>query len=146
MQHGLGMRESSGRYCEGRDASADNTSAETAEAGLFQCSWNAQSASPLLLTLFEESKGMVNFLEIFREGVTAHANDEENFGSGDGRDFQALTKTNPLFAVRFAALCLRKQRRHWGPINTRRSEIRPEVDALFKEAMAQVEADYPVTS
>src|SRR4051812_32385847 len=32
---GLGMRESSGRYCEGRDRSASNTTAETAEAGLF---------------------------------------------------------------------------------------------------------------
>ena len=33
---GLGMRESSGKYCEGRDKSASNRSAETAEAGLFQ--------------------------------------------------------------------------------------------------------------
>ena len=30
---GLGMRESSGRYCEGRDMSASNVSAETAECG-----------------------------------------------------------------------------------------------------------------
>jgi hypothetical protein len=39
---GLGMRESSGRYCEGRDQSASNTSADTAEAGLFQMSWDAR--------------------------------------------------------------------------------------------------------
>src|SRR5207248_2328157 len=45
---GLGMRESSGRYCEGRDRSANNTTAETAEAGLFQTSFNARRASPLL--------------------------------------------------------------------------------------------------
>jgi nicotinamide mononucleotide (NMN) deamidase PncC len=31
---GLGMRESSGRHCEGRDMSASNTSSDTAEAGL----------------------------------------------------------------------------------------------------------------
>src|SRR5262245_53679342 len=30
---GLGMRESSGRYCEGLDRSAENTTAEKAEAG-----------------------------------------------------------------------------------------------------------------
>jgi N-acetylmuramoyl-L-alanine amidase len=33
---GLAMRESSGKYCEGRDPSADNVEAETAEAGLLQ--------------------------------------------------------------------------------------------------------------
>src|SRR4051812_1648627 len=48
----LGMRESSGRYCEGRDRSANNPSAQTAEAGLFQTSFNARHASPLLPKLF----------------------------------------------------------------------------------------------
>src|SRR5688500_16173892 len=38
---GLGMRESSGKHCEGRDQAADNTTANTAEAGLFQTSFNA---------------------------------------------------------------------------------------------------------
>jgi hypothetical protein len=33
---GLGMQESSGRYSCGRDTTADNTGADTAEAGLFQ--------------------------------------------------------------------------------------------------------------
>jgi hypothetical protein len=32
---GHGMRESSGRYCEGRDRSAENVASDTAEAGLF---------------------------------------------------------------------------------------------------------------
>jgi len=47
---GLGMRESSGHYGEGRDASATNTSAYTAEAGLFQVSYNSHHASLLLVT------------------------------------------------------------------------------------------------
>src|SRR5262245_21996499 len=38
---GLGMRESAGKHCEGRDASATNTTAETAETGLFQVSHNS---------------------------------------------------------------------------------------------------------
>jgi len=46
---GLGMRESSGNCFEGRDISASNTSSETAEAGLFQQSYNSFSASPDLL-------------------------------------------------------------------------------------------------
>jgi hypothetical protein len=42
---GHGMRESSGRHCEGRDLSADNVQSDTAEAGLFQTSYNAHSAT-----------------------------------------------------------------------------------------------------
>src|SRR5262249_31929951 len=37
---GLGMRMSSGRYCEGRDQIVTNINSETAQAGLFQMSWN----------------------------------------------------------------------------------------------------------
>src|SRR6478672_2605275 len=50
---GLGMRESSGKHCEGRDRSAHNTTAETAEAGLFQTSFNARHASALMPRLFD---------------------------------------------------------------------------------------------
>ena len=51
---GLGMRELSGRYCEGRDQSASNTSADTAEAGLFQMSWDAHGASRQISRLLDE--------------------------------------------------------------------------------------------
>ena len=42
---GLGARESSGRYCEGRDMSATNVAADTAEACCYQTSWNIRSCS-----------------------------------------------------------------------------------------------------
>ena len=45
MLLGLGMRELSGRYCEGRDMSASNVSADTAEAGMHQTSYNIRSFS-----------------------------------------------------------------------------------------------------
>ena len=51
---GLDMRESSGRCCEGRDLSASNTTADTAEAGLFQQSWNSRFASPELPKLVSQ--------------------------------------------------------------------------------------------
>lgn len=51
---GLGMRESSGKYCEGRDRAVSNTSASWAEAGMFQTSFDATSANPLLGQLFEQ--------------------------------------------------------------------------------------------
>src|SRR6185295_1269870 len=49
---GLGMRESSGKHCEGRDTTATNTTADTAEAGLFQVSYNSRRAHFLLEALF----------------------------------------------------------------------------------------------
>jgi Bacterial SH3 domain len=64
---GLGMRESSGRYCEGRDRSANNTGANTAEAGLFQMSYDARSASPPLAATFSRilSQAIVRICRCF---------------------------------------------------------------------------------
>lgn len=140
---GLGMRESSGRYCDGRDKSADNTTAETAEAGLFQTSFNARRASPLLPKLFEEFRAnpTPSYLDVFQEGVRAKDAELENFGDGDGRDFQKLSKECPFFALEFAAIGLRNLRKHWGPINRRGAEIKPEADALFKDVEKLVEKD-----
>jgi hypothetical protein len=139
---GLGMRESSGRYCEGRDRSASNTTAETAEAGLFQTSYNARHASPLMPKLFAQfmAKPSPSYLDIFAEGVQAKDSELENYGDGDGRDFQKLSKSCPFFALEFAALGLRNIRKHWGPINRREAEIRPDADALFREVQTLVDA------
>jgi hypothetical protein len=130
---GLGMRESSGRYCEGRDRSANNTSSDTAEAGLFQMSWDAHTSSPLIPQLFAEYSAKPDgFLSIFQEGVTCSHNDYANYGDGDGEAFQQLCKTCPAFAVEAAAIGLRVLRRHWGPLNRRAAEIRPEADELLR--------------
>lgn len=138
---GLGMRESSGQFCEGRDVSASNTTAETAEAGLFQTSFNARTASPLMPQLFEHySANPSGFVEVFREGVHCSASDLQNFGTGPGKEFQRLSKECPAFAVEFAAVGLRNMRKHWGPINTRAAQVRPECDALFKQVQAIVDA------
>lgn len=134
---GLGMRESSGRYCEGRDVRADNRSADTAEAGLFQMSWNVHVASPLIRQLFSEySKKSDGFLSIFQEGVRAGHNDYANYGDGDGAAFQKLCKLCPAFAVEAAAVGLRVSREHWGPIKTRAAEVRPEADRLLQKVQS----------
>jgi uncharacterized protein (TIGR02594 family) len=138
---GLGMRESSGRCCEGRDRSALNTTAETAEAGLFQQSWNSRVASPELPKLFAEySANRQGFYSIFSEGVRPHAGDLNNFGSGDGAAFQALCKSCPAFAVEAAAVGLRTIRTHWGPINRQEAELRPEADSLFRQVQDIVDS------
>jgi hypothetical protein len=138
---GLGMRESSGRHCEGRDRSAENVTADTAEAGLFQTSFNASRAHALLPQLFqqylEESSG---FVEIFREGVACRPSDLENFGTGPGRDFQRLSKECPAFAAEFAAVCLRHLRKHWGPITRKEVQLVPDCDALLRSVQEVVDA------
>ncbi|WP_203811347.1 M23 family metallopeptidase, partial [Paractinoplanes tereljensis] len=129
---GLGMRESGGRYCTGRDRSAHNLSADTAEAGLFQTSFNARGASRLLPPLFRQYLAHpAGFLEVFRDGVRCSDADLENFGSGDGREFQRLSKECPAFAAEFAAIALRNRRKHWGPINRKTAEVRPEAEAML---------------
>jgi peptidoglycan hydrolase-like protein with peptidoglycan-binding domain len=136
---GLGMRESSGCYCEGRDTTAGNVSADTAEAGLFQQSWNSRFASPELPKLFATySANPQGFLSIFKEGVPSKSTD--NFGSGDGAAFQALCKSCPEFAVEAAAVGLRTIRKHWGPINRQEAEIRPEADRLLQQVQGIVDS------
>jgi uncharacterized protein (TIGR02594 family) len=138
---GLGMRESSGRCCEGRDLSASNTTADTAEAGLFQQSWNSRFASPELPKLFSEySANPQGFYSIFSEGVTPHGGDLDDFGSGDGATFQALCKSCPAFAVEAAAVGLRTIRTHWGPINRQEAELRPEADQLLRHVQDIVDS------
>ena len=131
---GLGMRESSGRYCEGRDRSANNTGANTAEAGMFQVSFDARSASPLLPQLFQQySANPSGFVDVFKEGVKCTASDLQNFGTGPGRDFQRLCKECPAFAAEFAAVGLRNIRQHWGPIIKKAAEVRPEANLMLTQ-------------
>ena len=140
---GLGMRESSGKYNEGRDMSASNTDAETAEAGLFQMSWNARAASPELPKLFTAySAKPEGFLSTFQEGVPAK--DTENVGAGEGVAFQRLCKSCPAFAVETAAVGLRVLRKHWGPITRHEAEIRPEADKLLQQVQSVVDAQVVV--
>jgi len=142
LQVGLGMRESSGRYCEGRDVSADNVTSSTAEAGLFQTSFNAATASPLLPQIFQQYQAddVDGLIDVFKEGVTATPADLANFGSGNGRLFQQLSKQKPAFAAEFAAVALRNIRTHWGPINTRKAEVRPECDMMLLQVQNAVDA------
>jgi hypothetical protein len=138
---GLGMRESSGKHCEGRDQSAENTTAATAEAGLFQTSFNARTASPLMPVLFADYLAKpAGFLEVFREGVQCSAASLQNFGSGQGKEFQRLSKECPAFAAEYAAVGLRNIRKHWGPINTRKAEVLANTDAMLKKIQVAVDA------
>jgi hypothetical protein len=133
---GLGMRESSGQHCEGRDMSADNVTSETAEAGLFQMSWNASGCSDEMHKLMDQfqSKPPQCLLETYASpDVECSSSDWQSYGSGEGRVYQDLAKTCPQFAVECAGIGLRNLRQHWGPVNRKEVELLPEVDMLFQQ-------------
>jgi hypothetical protein len=136
---GLGMRESSGRYCEGRDMSADNVAADTCEAGLFQMSANMHSASPEMKKLFDVYwKDPQGFLDIFREGINPTASNLDVYGSGKGASFQWLGKFSPAFAAFTTAIGLRKRKAHWGPIQRKEVTLSPAARDLFRKIEALV--------
>ena len=132
LMMGLGPRESSGRYCEGRDMSASNVSADTAEAGMFQTSWNIKGGDDYIEGLLEDFWVNPNgFLEQFQAGIELDSSDLGNFGTGDGARYQFLSKYAPAFHVMVTALGLRSLRQHWGPINRKEAELRQEADTLL---------------
>ena len=153
---GLGMWESSGRYCEGRDVSQCFTSAESAEAGLFQTSYGAHGRSPVLAPLFArygaDQRGCL--LDVFRGTITCKVVKSHNpqcpdatnevAGTGPGADWQRLTRTCPAFATEYAAVALRTHggpRGEFNPIRKRQVPLRPECDAMLAAAQAYVTAN-----
>jgi hypothetical protein len=139
---GLGMRESSGKFCEGRDRSAGNTTSDTAEAGLFQMSWDAHTASDEIVKQFEKYDDLEegdDLVHVFHEGVRCTQNDLQNYGHGTGKLFQELCKSSPMCAIMTASVGLRVIRRHWGPISRREAEIRREADQLYLAIQTMVD-------
>lgn len=133
---GLGMRESSGKYCEGRDLSAGNVKSDEAEAGMFQASWNSSGADAELKMLFDQySKDQSKCkLTLFAQGVTCKSHDAVNYGTGTGLAYQKLAKSCPAFAVDYAAVLVRVLKAHFGPINRKEAQIVPECRAMLEKA------------
>jgi hypothetical protein len=131
---GLGMRETSGNHWCGRDASASNVSATTAEAGLMQTSWNIETASEEIDALFDQFwPAPQGFRPLFSEGLDPSQSDLANYGSGRGASYQWLAKYCPAFAVYVTAVGLRYRCDHWGPVIRREVELLPEADEMLRE-------------
>ena len=131
---GLGMRESSGQHCDGRDLSAHNVSSDSAEAGMFQMSWDINGgASALFEQLYDEfhNNQEDDLLHYFSEGVHCSRSQWGIYGSGKGANFQTMCKSQPLFSVKVCGLGLRKIRTHWGPINRKEAEVTLGADEMF---------------
>lgn len=131
---GLGMRESSGDYCEGRDMSAKNYSATTSEAGLFQISYNSIDAHRDLRPLFEAPKSSEYcLLDVFKEGAKCKDSDFKNWGEGKGVIWQNTTKLCPAYAVDHAYYIVRVLMRHHGPSIRKEVEFRPECVQMLEQ-------------
>ena len=140
MLTGLGPRESSGRYFEGRDMSASNVESDTCEAGLFQTSWNIRNANSTIGPLLNEFwKNPNGFLSEFKIGLSPSANNLNSYGSGDGIKYQFLSRFCPLFHVMVTGVGMRTLRAHWGPIGRKEVTLKKEMDDLLKDVQELVE-------
>lgn len=163
MLIGLGVRESSGKYCEGRDVSQCFVKAENAEAGLIQTSFGASRKSPVLPELFKtyasgarscmvEDYGGPKSCKIRSSNNPACPTaNSDTAGIGPGADWQQLTKSCPAFAVEYGAVVIRVNggsgqggtpKGEFGPIRTGSVELHPPCFDLLREVEKIVER-YP---
>jgi hypothetical protein len=143
---GLGVRESSGRYCVGRDRSANFTTADSAEAGLFQTSWGVHTSSSVLEPMFRRySADQRNcLLDVFKPGARCSNWDARTWGEGTGAEWQKLTKACPAFATEYAAVVLRSSggsRGEFGPIRHKQAELTQACDAMLAKVQAYLVAN-----
>jgi hypothetical protein len=158
---GLGMMESSGKFCEGRDVSQCFVQADSAEAGPFQTSFGVHSKSPALDTLIQKYTADRNgcMLDVFQGNVTCKIRKSSNprcpdvtsdvTGTGPGADWQRLTKSCPAFAIEYGAVVVRKHggpRGEFNPIRKRQAEVRPECDSMLRQVQTFVEQNPNVCS
>jgi hypothetical protein len=121
---------------------------ETAEAGLFQTSYNAGGASdPEFFDLMTEYSDRANeatcYYSAFAEGVSCSDDDWESYGSGVGYAFQDLCKECPAFACETAALTLRNLANHYGPIIRKETELKRD-SVLMLQAVRKYVDDIPM--
>ncbi len=137
---GLGMRESSGKYCEGWDRSAgSNRPSSAAEAGIFQTSYDSVGANPELRKLYQEFISHPNrcSLDVFKEG--AKCSSSSTLGTGAGADFQKFNKACPAFATEYAMVLLRVLRKHFGPINRKEAQVIGSCNEMLKQVQQLVD-------
>ncbi len=138
---GFGMRESSGKYCQGWDVAAgSNRPSSQAEAGLFQTSYNSISASTELKKLYAEYNADTSrcYPFTFKEGVSCTP--RSILGTGEGAVYQRLNKECPAFAAEYAMVMLRVARAHYGPINRKEAEIKTICNSMLEQIQNVVES------
>jgi peptidoglycan hydrolase-like protein with peptidoglycan-binding domain len=141
MMVGLAARESSGDHWCGRDLTADTGTAEEAEAGFAQTSWNIRNFSPLippLLPLYWDDPN--GFRPTFERGCPPPSSDDLNsYGTGDGARYQFLAKYSPAFHALVTGVGMRLACTHWGPIKYGEIDLAEAVRELLLQIEQLVE-------
>ena len=120
--------------------SADNVQSETAEAGLFQSSWNLSSCAHEIGELLTEYENDPNgFHPTFARALYPSSNQLDCYGSGDGALYQWLARRSPAFAVLMTAVGLRRRKDHWGPVIRHEVSIMPAIDDLLIEVQRMID-------
>ena len=140
---GLGMRESSGKFCAGWDTSKlkedppKDPTATNSEAGLFQISFDLPIDRSDFNGLVKRYQSRpIGLLDVFRQGVTCAVPGIDGgaiFGkdTDEGKKFQQFSKNFPAFTVELAALGIRSTAKSWGPIKNDHVPIRQECWSLL---------------
>lgn len=142
----LGMQESSGMLCAGRDKSEGFGTADSAEAGLLQTSWGVHRKSTTLTDLFKhyQADRSACLLDAFNTPpMHCTSWDAQTWGKGEGADWQKLTKACPAFAVEYGAVVTRVSGGvcgEFGPIRKTVVEIRPECDNMLSKVQSYVQS------
>lgn len=142
---GLAARESSWRYCCGRDMGADFDSASSAEAGFLQTSYGARvgaggvlragGAIDRIYRAWRDGDRSKCLLDVFASDLPdCGSTNAKNWGDGDGASWQKLSKTCPAFAAEYGALVMRfngGQVGEFGPIRHKNAQYVPACAEMF---------------
>lgn len=134
---GEGMRESSGNTTEGRDMNVERPTAATAEAGLFQQSFDTFGKSRLFGPLFDQYKADTSAcrLGVFKEGIPRVVRTPV-VGGGRAAEFQRFTRDCPAFATEYAMILFRINQRHFGPVRRHEAEYFQPCNDMFRQVEA----------
>jgi hypothetical protein len=133
---GLGMRESNGKYCKGRDKSQNFVKSDSAEAGIYQMSYVARLFNTELEPLYRKyKKGELPCeLDVFKsDAIKCTAYDAKTYGSGEGADWQKLMKRCPALSVQWASILIRSRYTHFGPIKRKEVEVMPQCRDMLRK-------------
>lgn len=128
-----GMYESSGKYTCGRDMSANFSSEDSAEAGIFQTSYNATYADAYMKTMAPYADDCM--LDVFKEGVPASSSSNAmNWGKPEtkGYQYQQLSKICPAYHAEFSLIAMRKLNRHYGPSRSGLLQFQESCHKMFE--------------
>lgn len=130
---GLGMRESSGNYSLGRDYTAKGPqNSSQAESGAWQFSYDSIGADPALRKIYSyyQENPQECLTAFYAEGVKVNTTGYITSPQA-GYEFQKFMRSCPAAQAEYAAVMIRVNRKHFGPINRVEVEYRKECEDLL---------------